>query len=99
VAAVDPEEVIVFGSRARGEQRQSSDLDMAVIVDEDERKLPSDLRADIPMLADILVISRGRFEEFKPWINTIEREIDREGIRVYERGHQPAHRDALERLC
>jgi predicted nucleotidyltransferase len=99
VAAVQPEEIIVFGSRARGEQRVGSDLDLAIIVEDDTRKLPAGLRDGIPMVADILVLSRVRFDEYRPWINTIEREIDRGGVRVYERGHQPASYDALARLC
>jgi hypothetical protein len=39
LAAADPEEIIVFGSRARGDRRAGSDLDLAVIVELDSPEL------------------------------------------------------------
>ncbi len=41
VATADPLQIIVFGSRARGDHRPDSDLDLAVILDvpEDEKSV------------------------------------------------------------
>ena len=101
VEAADPLEVIAFGSRARGDHREDSDLDLAVIV-EDELKGRGDLksvREGIRLEVDLLTIGKERYDRFRPWINTVHQEIDREGVRLYERGKQPSDRGALHRLC
>jgi predicted nucleotidyltransferase len=93
VAAVDPQEVIVFGSQARGDARAGSDLDIAVIADRDSpelrEKMYSVTRGD--MAVDLLVFGREEFDRFRPWINTVERQIDREGVRQYVRSRQSNH--------
>lgn len=96
VAAVDPEEIIVFGSRARGDHRAGSDLDLAVIVELDSpelrKKMYSATRGDMPV--DLLVFGRDEFDRFRPWINSVERQIDREGVRRYVRSRQSSHSTA-----
>ncbi len=60
VATARPEKVILFGSRARGEARIDSDIDLLVVADDPR---PRSLRApslygvlsDIPVAMDILV--------------------------------------------
>lgn len=102
VTAVDPIAVIAFGSRARGEHRRESDLDLAVIVDGDDAchaTLPAGLQNGISLSLDLLTVPQQRYERFRPWINTVHRQIDREGVRLYERGRQSADRSAYERLC
>lgn len=99
VTSMNPLQVIAFGSRARGQHRPDSDLDLAIIVDAESRPRPGDLRGNILLPADIVVLSEERFKSFKPWINTIDHEIDREGVRLYERGSQSADRNTLHRLC
>jgi len=102
VAAVDPLEVIAFGSRARGEHREDSDLDLAVIVegtDENHVSLPPGMRDGLFLSVDILTIPKERYDKFRPWINTVHRQIDREGVRLYERGKQSADSSAFGRLC
>jgi predicted nucleotidyltransferase len=59
VAAVTPIEVIAFGSRARGEHRADSDLDIAVIVDgteEDHPNLPGGITSGLGLRADYLLL-------------------------------------------
>ncbi len=102
VEATQPLQVIAFGSRARGDHRMDSDLDLAVIVDgpeEQGRRSLWGLKESLNLPVDLLTISKERYDRFRPWINTIERQIDREGVRLYERGGQPAHRQTLEGLC
>jgi hypothetical protein len=94
VAALDPQEVILFGSRARGDHRKESDLDLAVITEDESpetRKKLSEAAAGRLMSVDLLLLSRERFDKFRPWINTVERQVDREGVRLYVRGRESTH--------
>ncbi len=103
VRAVDPLAVIVFGSRARGQHRPDSDLDLAVILDVPEEKafqvVPTDLFHGIDMPIDLLPISSERYNRFRPWINSVHHNIDKEGIRLYERGAAPAGPATLNKIC
>jgi len=102
VKAVDPLQVIAFGSRARGTHGADSDLDLAVIVDgteTDHPSLPGGLTSGLLLDVDLLTVSKERFDKFRPWINTVHRQIDREGVRLYERGRQSATPDTFRRLC
>lgn len=82
-------EVFLYGSRARGEGHEESDLDAAVLVRKERPELRRgiyDLAAEIFLKSDItispLVISKNRFE----WLKEIERgialDIAREGIKL-----------------
>lgn len=77
--------------RARGDHRANSDLDIAVVCEDESVEIRQKLNAaasDICMSVDLLLFSRERFDKFRPWINTVERQVDREWIRLYVRGRQ-----------
>lgn len=62
VRAVDPYRIILFGSRARGDERPDSDYDLLVILDrvDDRRAAQIAIRsafADLALAADVLVAS------------------------------------------
>ncbi len=103
VEAVDPLEIIAFGSRARGTHRPDSDLDLAVILDvpeaEAHRVLPSGIFKGLGMPVDLLPVAKERYDRFRPWINTVHRQIDREGVRLYERGGKSASSDVIRKIC
>lgn len=103
VAAVDPLEIIAFGSRARGQHRPDSDLDLAVILDVPENQafctIPDDIFDGIRMPVDLLPIAKERYDRFRPWLNSVHRNIEQEGIRLYERGAEPAGADTLHKIC
>lgn len=82
-------EIILFGSRARGEGHEESDLDAAVLVKEEYGELRRniiDIATEIYQESDInispLVMSKKRFE----WLKSIERgialDIAKDGIRI-----------------
>jgi len=91
---VEPEKVILFGSRARGDGKPSSDLDL-LIIEKDKflggrnrwketikiRKALKDFR--IPK--DILVFSEDEVEYWKDSLNHIIPTCLKEGIILYER--------------
>lgn len=77
----------VFGSRARGEGSEESDLDVLVVVDEltgsearDVRYLAGDLLTRHGVLVAPLVLSREQFARLRARERRIAREIERDGI-------------------
>jgi len=100
VELAQPLQVIAFGSRARGEQRADSDLDLAVIVAEDRPRLAGDLYAGplrgLAMPIDVLVVSKAEYDLHRPWINSVWNYVDREGIVLYDHADsQPTRREAV----
>ena len=89
VEHANPLQIIAFGSRARGDHREDSDLDLAVILDGREdgvyRQVPYTLFDDIDMELDLIVVSKGYFEDRSPWLNSIFNYIHREGVVLYDR--------------
>ena len=90
VHAVDPEKIILFGSRARGDSRAQSDLDVLVIMESTkprwERSIPLfGALSDIMIPMDILVYTP---EEVREWSNVRQAfptTAVREGKVLYER--------------
>jgi len=92
VKAANPLRVIAFGSWARGEHTPESDLDLAVILDEQSTVQSAGklypLMTDIRMSMDILASTLAHHEEFGVSINSVHGDIKREGVVLYERnGH------------
>ena len=82
-------QMILFGSRAREEGTEYSDLDVAVLVkeeDPDVRRAVYDQAAEIFMAFEIsvspLVISHQRFDRYLRMGRRIACEIEREGISI-----------------
>ena len=85
VRASSPEAIILFGSRARGEARADSDVDLLVIDKEpfspqrsrrkEVARLQMALR-ELPFSKDILLYSR---EEFEHWRNSLNHLVGRAG--------------------
>lgn len=90
VAAIDPDKVILFGSRARGDARPDSDYDLLVIKDTTERTLNLEKAAYRAMKGlvvgvDILVETPDRVDRLGSHIKTIFGAAVQEGTPVYER--------------
>jgi predicted nucleotidyltransferase len=81
--------IYIFGSRARGDVKPDSDLDICVLL-EDSSVRPLDAMREIRlalcdllrMPLDILVYRKDRFMERRDAGASLERAIDREGIAV-----------------
>jgi predicted nucleotidyltransferase len=90
-----PDQVVLFGSRARGEARVDSDVDLLVVVPRgfgagrsrrQELSLLWRALARFPVPKDILLYSRDEVLKWGASINHVVARALREGAVVYERG-------------
>lgn len=94
IAAAQPSRVFLFGSWARNEATQDSDLDLAIFVEDDRRAEIPQLRkkvrsglADLRMSVDLVFATEGQVREFLSSINSICYQIVYEGKLVYDAGN------------
>ena len=94
VAEADPEQVLLFGSRARGDHREYSDVDLIVVEAEpfgpgrSRYREINRLRRALPSRefgVDILVYSLDEVEYWRDSINHVLARALREGRVLYER--------------
>ena len=94
VDEVDPEQVILFGSRGRGDERRDSDVDLVVVEAEPfgpERSRHKEMvrlyhaLAGFPIPADVLVYSRDDVDYWRDSLNHVLARALREGKVLYER--------------
>jgi predicted nucleotidyltransferase len=94
IREVDPKQVILFGSQARGTSRPGSDLDFLIV--QDHPFAPGHTRrqqmskiwrrlAHFPVSQDILVYTPDEIEEWRQSKNHVIGRALREGKLVYER--------------
>ncbi len=94
VDTVDPEQVILFGSRSRGDSRAASDVDL-LIVEADPFDPKRSRRKEMAKLwralasfrfaKDLLVCSRDEAEYWRGSLNNVVAKALREGRVLYER--------------
>ncbi|MFN8473667.1 MAG: nucleotidyltransferase domain-containing protein [Anaerolineae bacterium] len=90
VAQFAPLRVILFGSRARGEARPDSDIDLLVVLPhvKDRRETTIAIRralADLPVCKDIIVTTPEEIEQRGDLVGSILRPALREGRVLYAR--------------
>lgn len=94
VEAIDPEQIILFGSRARGDFRKDSDLDLLIVDSQPFDSTRSrrkeitrigDLLDVVPLAIDILLHSRDEVEYWRDSLNNVIARALREGRVLYER--------------
>ncbi|MCP5116453.1 MAG: nucleotidyltransferase domain-containing protein [bacterium] len=90
VEAIDPDRIILFGSRARGDHRPQSDLDLLIIGTSDEAPHRRDARAyravgAIGVSKDLLWYTPEEIADWKAATNHIVARALREGRVVYEK--------------
>ncbi|MBI4023485.1 MAG: nucleotidyltransferase domain-containing protein [Verrucomicrobia bacterium] len=89
VEAAKPWKIIVFGSHARDNASEDSDLDLIVIKDEVKDPAAESVRLrralkEIVMAVDILVVSREKFEYWRDTPGNVFFEASFEGKVLYE---------------
>lgn len=103
VAVADPEKVILFGSYARGEQHEYSDVDIMVIKESSfpryRRAAPIRLAlADLPVDKDIIVFTPQEEQEWAAASTSLVATALREGRIVYEKRRRRRPRLDQKRL-
>lgn len=84
-----PERIYLFGSRARGDERDDSDYDILVVVNESRE--PHYIRSaralkaieDLDLSGEILVFTRDQFEEQQVAAASLSSTVLREGRLLY----------------
>lgn len=92
LAAGQPERVILFGSRARGDARPDSDLDLLIVQAkqpggsrwQELRCLRQALRS-FPVAKDLLLFRPAEYEYWRDSLNHVVGRAVREGRLLYER--------------
>lgn len=94
VREADPESIILFGSRARGDARPDSDVDLLVVESEpfgpgrsrngEATRLYMALR-HVPVSMDLLLYSRDEIEHWKGSLNHVVGRAYREGRVLHDR--------------
>jgi predicted nucleotidyltransferase len=91
VAYVNPRQVIVSGSVARGETGRDSDFDLLVIVDDDTLADKVKLKACFKSrrayrhAADVIPVREATSQRKSKIANTLSRTAAMEGVVIYER--------------
>ncbi len=96
VKEIDPDRIILFGSRARGDYREDSDYDILVLKEEvkpeDRRPLQRRIRRALwrediygSASVDVIVQDTRRYEDLKERWDLIYYDADKEGVILYER--------------
>jgi len=82
IERVDPEKVILFGSRARGDHRENSDYDIAFV----KNSVPSEWGRFISeFLEDAITLHKVDLLVYEDAATDYRDNIDREGVILYER--------------
>src|SRR4051812_2459015 len=90
VAAIDPDRIILFGSRARGDDRLDSDIDLLIVKDTDQpayRRATEAYRAlsGIGVSKDIIWRTPAEVDEWSEVPTYVTTRALREGRVLYEK--------------
>ena len=91
IEAMHPEQIWLFGSRARGEARPTSDWDLLVVISDDATDDELDVVQawqavrDLRIPADVIPVRRSEFEEARDHAGTLARTVVSEGLQIYAR--------------
>jgi predicted nucleotidyltransferase len=88
-ATAEPDKIILFGSRARGDEQRDSDLDIFIIIESDmpryKRAVPFyKALAGLGVSKDIVVYTPCEVEEWKTASCSLVATVLREGRVLYE---------------
>jgi uncharacterized protein len=87
-------ELVLFGSYARGNPEQYSDVDIFVLIDDSDKNIKNysnalddfehDLTLKYGVLVSTIMVNYKRFEEYKD-VLPFYMNVEKEGVKIYER--------------
>ena len=90
VEYAQPEAIILFGSRARGDYKEDSDYDLLIVKDKitNKSKLIGDLYTEffknrVNVAVDLLAVEKEKYIQHRNTIGLVYGEIHKEGKVVY----------------
>ena len=90
VSVVDPDQIVLFGSYARGENKNTSDVDLLVLKRklQDTNKITDSLYMSffdhkIKIPVDLIVLDYDKYDTLKNEIGYIYKTISKEGKLIY----------------
>lgn len=88
VEAVHPLRIILFGSAARGEMTEDSDVDLVVVMPEGTPRLPTGRHLHrqmlgLPLPVDFVVTTEGDLERYGHVPGMVYRRVRQEGKTIY----------------
>jgi len=88
VRELHPTRVILFGSRARGDFRPDSDVDLLIVYDGELSKREVKLRvrrlfSEAEFSLDLFVVSSSEYDRQKAIVSTVGRTAEKEGVVYY----------------
>ncbi len=98
VREFDPLQIILFGSQARGDADQHSDIDLLVVFSEltDKRKTAIDIGralSDVPVAKDIIVSTPEELERGRTRIGSVLRYAQQEGKILWKNLNTVTHKE------
>jgi len=87
--AVRPERIILFGSRARGESRNDSDIDLVIVYQgpRSKREIQLEIHRLFPhpdFSLDVFALTVEELEKGKKITNTLAHEVSERGVVCYQ---------------
>ena len=88
IKAVNPDKIILFGSRARGTVKPDSDIDLVVVVSGDIHRRKTAQKIYMSLIGvgcpvDVIVLKPEDLEKYKNSVGVIVPEILKEGKELY----------------
>lgn len=83
--------IILFGSKARGDSHECSDIDLLVVVDSEDRRVKSEILNlswqamydnDFRAFISPVIFLKEEYEQYRRWNSSFLCNVDKEGVKL-----------------
>ena len=84
-------EIVLFGSKARGDSNEESDIDLLIVIDTENRKIKRDILGlcwdvmfdnDFKAFISPIVFSKKQYNRYLNWNSSFLHNVFREGVKL-----------------